>query len=147
MSSIIFCQLFVHPVFVPQKIACYRREAFAKVRDKHFYETLLILKPVLARPEVLEFVKKTKLTISGEAGELVTHEIWGRRKLTHIIGKAREGIYVYLKYKGSPALLKKMANNFGVSDTVLREMTVLVRDRKMREKKPKKIKPAVAPAA
>ena len=111
------------------------------------YETVLILKPVLADPEVVEFVEKTKLTITGEAGELVNHEIWGRRKLTHIIGKAREGIYVYLKYKGSPALLKKMAHNFGVSDTVLREMTVLVRDRKMREKKPKKIKPAVAPAA
>ena len=111
------------------------------------YETVLILKPVLADPEVAEFVEKTKLTITGEAGELVNHEIWGRRKLTHIIGKAREGIYVYLKYKGTPALLKKMAHNFSVSDTVLREMTVLVRDRKMREKKPKKIKPAVAPAA
>ena len=111
------------------------------------YETVLILKPVLADPEVLEFVEKTKLTITGEAGELVNHEIWGRRKLTHIIGKAREGIYVYLKYKGTSALLKKLAHNFSVSDTVMREMTVLVQDRKMREKKPKKIKPAVAPAA
>ena len=26
-----------------------------------------------------------------EGGELMAHEIWGRRKLTHIIGKAREG--------------------------------------------------------
>ena len=111
------------------------------------YETVLILKPVLADPEVVEFVEKTKLTITGEAGELVTHEIWGRRKLTHIIGKAREGIYVYLKFKGTSALLKKLAHNFSVSDTVMREMTVLVQDRKMREKKPKKIKPAVAPAA
>ncbi len=111
------------------------------------YETILILKPVLADPEIVEFVEKTKLTISGEAGEVLGHEIWGRRKLTHIIGKAREGVYVYLKYKSTPALLKKMSHNFGVSDTVLREMTVLVRDRKMPEKKPKKIKPAVVPAA
>ena len=113
------------------------------------YETVLILKPVLADPEVLEFVEKTKTAINGEAGELVTHEVWGRRKLTHIIGKAREGIYVYLKYKGNPALLKKMAHSFSVSDTVIRDMTVLVRDRKMREKKPKKIKTpaAAAPAA
>ena len=111
------------------------------------YETVLILKSVLADPEVLEFVEKTKLTISGESGEMVSHEIWGRRKLTHIIGKAREGSYVYLKYKGTPVLLKKLAHNFSVSDTVLREMTVLLRDRKMREKKPKKIKPAPAPAA
>ena len=111
------------------------------------YETILILKPVLADPEVVDFVDKTKLVISGESGELLTHEIWGRRKLTHIIGKAREGIYVYLKYKGNLELLKKLAHNFGVSDTVMRDMTVAVRDRKMREKKPKKIKTVSAPAA
>ena len=116
------------------------------------YESVLILKPVLADPEVVDFVEKTKLTIAGDAGsrdagELVAHEIWGRRKLTHIIGKAREGIYVYLKYKGSPALIKKLTHNFGVSDTVLRDMTVAVRDRKIREKKPKKAKPVAAAAA
>ena len=110
------------------------------------YETVLILKPVLSDPEVAEFVEKTKQVVTGEGGEIVTSEVWGRRKLTHFIGKAREGVYAYFKYKAQPALLKKLAHNFSVSDTVLRDMTVLVRDRKMREKKPKKAKPA-APAA
>lgn len=110
------------------------------------YETVLILKPVLSDPEVAEYVEKTKQTITGEGGEIVTSEVWGRRKLTHFIGKAREGVYAYFKYKAQPALLKKLAHTFSVSDTVLRDMTVLVRDRKMREKKPKKAKPA-APAA
>ncbi|MBI3288334.1 MAG: 30S ribosomal protein S6 [Elusimicrobia bacterium] len=113
------------------------------------YETVLILKPVLADPEVVEFVEKLKQTITSESGELTTHEIWGRRKLTHLIGKAREGVYVYFKFRGNPGLLKKLAHNFSVSDTVLRDMTVAVRDRKIREKKPKKAKPATvaAPAA
>jgi small subunit ribosomal protein S6 len=111
------------------------------------YETVLILKPVMSDPEVTEFVEKTKQTVMSEGGELMAHEIWGRRKLTHIIGKAREGIYAYMKYKGSPALLKKMAHNFSVSDEVLRDMTVSVRDRKIREKKPKKAKPASAASA
>lgn len=108
------------------------------------YETVLILKPVMSDPEVAEFVEKTKLVISGESGELINHEIWGRRKLTHIIGKAREGVYVYMKYKAAPSLLKKMSHNFSISDEVIRDMTVVAQDRKMREKKPKKIKPAVA---
>jgi small subunit ribosomal protein S6 len=108
------------------------------------YETVLILKPVLSDPEVAEYLEKTKQSISGEGGEFVNSEIWGRRKLTHFIGKAREGVYVYMKYKAGPALLKKMAHNFSVSDTVLRDMTVAVRDRKVREKKPKKAKPAPA---
>jgi small subunit ribosomal protein S6 len=111
------------------------------------YETVLILKPVMSDPEVAEYLEKTKQTISGEGGEIVNHEIWGRRKLTHAIGKAREGVYLYMKYKSTPALLKKLAHNFSVSDDVLRDMTVTVQDRKMREKKPKKAKPAAAAAA
>jgi small subunit ribosomal protein S6 len=108
------------------------------------YETVLILKPVLSDPEIAEFVEKTKTSISGDGGEIASSEIWGRRKLTHVIGKAREGVYIYLKYKAAPALLRKLAHNFSVSDNVLRDMTVAVRDRKIREKKPKKIKPAAA---
>ena len=122
--------------------------AFAIVSHiMQIYETVLILKPAMSDPEVAEFLEKTKATIAAESGEMVNHEIWGRRKLTHIIGKAREGVYVYLKYKAAPALLKKMAHNFGVSDDVIRDMTVVAQDRKMREKKPKKAKPAVAATA
>jgi small subunit ribosomal protein S6 len=108
------------------------------------YETVLILKPVLSDPEVAEFSEKVKQNIATDGGEVISHEIWGRRKLTHFIGKAREGVYAYFKYKATPALLKKMAHNFSVSDSVLRDMTVVVHDRKMREKKPKKAKPASA---
>jgi len=108
------------------------------------YETVLILKPVLSDPEVTEFADKTKQTISGEGGEIVSQEVWGRRKLTHMIGKAREGVYVYFKYKAAGALLKKLNHNFSISDTVIRNMTVVAQDRKMREKKAKAKK---APAA
>jgi small subunit ribosomal protein S6 len=110
------------------------------------YETVLILKPVMSDPEVAEYLEKLKQTISAESGEVVNHEIWGRRKLTHVIGKAREGVYLYIKYKSPPALLKKLAHNFSVSDDVMRDMTVLSQDRKMREKKPKKAKPVAAAA-
>ena len=110
------------------------------------YETVLILKPVMSDPEVAEYLEKLKQTITTESGEVVNHEIWGRRKLTHIIGKAREGVYLYIKYKSPPALLKKLAHNFSVSDDVMRDMTVLSQDRKMREKKPKKAKPVAAAA-
>ena len=110
------------------------------------YETVLILRPVMSDPEVAAYLEKLKQAISAEKGEVLNHEIWGRRKLTHIIGKAREGVYLYIKYKSAPALLKKLAHDFSVSDDVMRDMTVLAQDRKMREKKLKKAKPA-APAA
>jgi small subunit ribosomal protein S6 len=111
------------------------------------YETVLILKPVLSDPEVAEYAEKTKQTISSEGGEIVSQEVWGRRKLTHMIGKAREGVYVYFKYKAAGALLKKLSHNFAISDSVIRNMTVVAQDRKMREKKAKVKKTPAAPAA
>mgnify|MGYP001562797986 FL=1 len=112
------------------------------------YETVLILKPVMSDPEVAEFVEKTKQTIAGDGGEIVTQEIWGRRKLTHLIGKNRDGVYAFFKYKANAGLLKKLNHNFSISDNIMRNMTVLAQDRKMREKKKKpKAKVAAATAA
>ncbi len=110
------------------------------------YETVLILKPVLSDPEVAEFVEKTKQTIVGDSGEIVAQEIWGRRKLTHIIGKHREGVYAFFKYKANGGLLKKLSHNFSISDNIIRAMTVLAQDRKMREKKKKPKAKVAAPA-
>ena len=114
----------------------------------HIYETVLIMKPTLSDPEVAEYVEKTKQSISGDGGEIVNSEIWGRRKLTHLIGKNREGVYAWLKYRASGGLLKKLEHNFSINDNVLRNMTVLAQDRKYREKKKAKAKvPAAAAAA
>jgi small subunit ribosomal protein S6 len=111
------------------------------------YETVLILKPVLSDPEVAEVVEKTKKSISSDGGEIISQEIWGRRKLTHMIGKARDGVYAYFKYKSTPALLTKLNHNFAISDNVIRNMTVVAQDRKMREKKKKAKAPAAAAQA
>ena len=112
------------------------------------YETVLILRPVMSDPEVAEYVEKTKSSITSEGGEIVNQEIWGRRKLTHMIGKAREGVYAYFKYKGSPSLLRKLNHNFSIAENVMRNMTVVAQDRKLREKKKKpKAKAPAAPAA
>lgn len=110
------------------------------------YETVLILKPAMSDPEVADFVEKTKQTITADGGEIVSQEIWGRRKLTHMIGKAREGVYAYFKYRAGAATIKKMNHGFSITDNVMRNMTVVSRDRKLKVK-PKKAKAAPAAAA
>src|SRR3989339_1362249 len=100
--------------------------------DMRTYETVLILKPVLSDPEVAEWVEKTKQVISSDGGEVVSHEIWGRRKLTHLIGKTREGVYAYLKYRASPSLLRKLNHNFSVATDIIRNMTVVAQERKFK---------------
>ena len=109
------------------------------------YETVLIIKPALSDPEVAECVEKTKQVIATEGGEVVSQEIWGRRKLTHMIGKAREGVYAYLKYRANSALLKKLSHNFSVTGDILRNLTVVANERKFKVKEKKSKAPAAAP--
>jgi small subunit ribosomal protein S6 len=94
--------------------------------------------------EVAEFLDKTKGSIAGGGGEVVSQDNWGRRKLLHMIGKSREGVYLYFKYRAAPTLIEKLDHGFKVSDSVLRHSFTLMRERKVREKKPKKAKASAA---
>ncbi len=99
------------------------------------YETVFVLAPTLSEAELAGFVDKTRQTIAKEGGEVVSFETWGRRKLSHPIGKTREGIYACLKYKALPPLFKKISQDFRLDERVIREMTTLMREKRLREKK------------
>lgn len=90
------------------------------------YESVLILKPQLSDNEVNELVEKTKKIISGEGGEVLGEDRWGRRKLSAPIRAAREGNYIQLKFTGSPSALNKLDHHCKVTDSIMRCMTVRV---------------------
>ena len=98
----------------------------------HTYETVIVIKPQLSDPEVLEVIDKTKSLISGEGGEILNEDKWGRRKLTYPIRHAREGFYAYLKFKGPPAVLPKLNHHYRVVDSFLRTLTVQADERKLK---------------
>jgi len=94
------------------------------------YETVVVIKPQLSDPEVLEVIDKTKKVISGEGGEILNEDKWGRRKLTYPIRQAKEGFYAYLKFQGPANVLPKLSHHFRVADSFLRTMTVQANERK-----------------
>ena len=94
------------------------------------YETVIVIKPQLSDTEVLEVIDKTKSVISGEGGEILGEDKWGRRKLTYPIKQAKEGFYAYFKFKGPAAVLPKLSHHFRVVDHFLRTMTVQANERK-----------------
>ena len=115
---------------------------FATLIDVPIYETIIILKPTLTDSEVAEAVEKTKQTIVSGGGEVLSQEVWGRRKLTHMIGKSREGVYAYLKHRSSAQTLNKINHDFAITEKVIRNMSVVALDRKLKEKK--RSRPAAA---
>lgn len=101
------------------------------------YETVFVLKPALSEAELAAFMDKTRQGLIKDGGDVLSFEAWGRRKLSHPIGKTREGIYACIKYKAAPALSKKLAQDFRLDERIIREMTTLSQERKLREKKAK----------
>ncbi len=101
------------------------------------YETVFVLAPTLSEAELAGFMDKIRQTLTKEGGDVLSFEAWGRRKLSHPIGKTREGIYACLKYKAAPPLFKKMAQDFRLDERVIRELSTLIRERRLREKKVK----------
>lgn len=99
------------------------------------YETVFVLAPTLSEAELATFMDKTRQTLVKDGGDVLSFEAWGRRKLAHPIGKTREGIYACMKYKAAPPLFKRMIQDFRLDERIIREMTTLIHERKLREKK------------
>lgn len=95
------------------------------------YETVMVIKPQFSDPEVLELIEKTKKVISGEGGDILGEDKWGRRKLTYPIRQAREGFYAYIKFQAPTPTLGKLSHHFRVLDAFLRTLTVEAKERKL----------------
>jgi len=101
------------------------------------YESVLIIKPQLSDTEINELVEKTKKIISGDGGEVLAEDRWGRRKLSTPIKANREGNYVQLKFNGTPSVLNKLDHHCKVTDSIMRNMTIRVEIPKDKKKKVK----------
>lgn len=88
------------------------------------YESIIVVKPQLSDTEIGDLVEKTKQVLGQAGGEFLSDERWGRRKLSHPIKKCKEGFYLYMRYKLSPAAVNKLDNYFKISDPFLRCLTV-----------------------
>ncbi len=108
------------------------------------YESILVFKPVLSDTEVAEHVKKSQEAIIQDGGAVDIHEIWGRRKLTHPIGKNHEALYAYLRFKAAPALLKRLERDWTLSENIMRHMTSKPVERRPRPEKAKAPRPAAS---
>ena len=89
------------------------------------YESVIIVKPQLSDGEVGEFVNKVKTLITNKGGEVISEEKLGRRKFTHEVNHARDGFYLYLKFKAQATFIKELEGALKLNENVLRSMTML----------------------
>jgi len=86
----------------------------------NIYENMVILNANISDEEADASIAKIKELVTGQGGEVLKVEVWGRRKLSYEIKKQKKGLYVLLFYKTPAATVKKLEDFYKVSDAVLK---------------------------
>jgi small subunit ribosomal protein S6 len=92
------------------------------------YETIYVLRQETDPDTADKVATRIAEVVGRESGKLVKVETWGRRKLAYVVAKQRKGVYYYLKYLGSGAVVVELERNLRMIDNVLKFQTVLLRD-------------------
>ncbi len=90
----------------------------------NIYENVVILNAAISDEEAETAVSKIKDVITGQGGEVLKVDVWGRRKLAYEIKKQKKGLYVLLVYKTPSATVRKLEEFYKVYDAVLKYMVL-----------------------
>ncbi|MFA4919177.1 MAG: 30S ribosomal protein S6 [Thermodesulfovibrionales bacterium] len=99
----------------------------------NIYENIIIMNAAISDEEAEAAVTKIKDLVTGQGGEVLKVDVWGRRKLAYDINKQKKGLYVLLIYKTPAATVKKLEDFYKVFDVVLKYMVVRLEKKQVQE--------------
>ncbi len=88
------------------------------------YETVLIINPNLEAEDVERIANDVKETISGSGGIVAKVDNWGKRRLAYEVQGNRDGIYILIHFEAEPGLIQTLARGFGLTEQIIKYMTV-----------------------
>ena len=94
------------------------------------YEVLYLITPELDEEAYRAVMDKFAGIITGNGGEVVKQEEWGKRKLAYAIDYKTEGYYVFVGFNGASELPKELSRNFGINENVIRSQIVKLLEKK-----------------
>ena len=92
------------------------------------YEVGLVISPDLEEEALTEAINKIEQWIGNDGGQVLNTNHWGRRKLAYPIRKFRDGYYIFFTAEMEPRAVKTLEQNFNISESVLRYLTILLED-------------------
>ena len=89
------------------------------------YETLFAVSGNLVEEDAKAVIEKF-VTLINENGSDVNVNEWGKRRLAYPINYVTEGYYVLVSYKSEPSFPLELERVFGITEGVIRNMTLAV---------------------
>lgn len=89
------------------------------------YESVVIFRPDLEEEKHKEAVEKFKKLLSDNGAEIVSVDVWGKKKLAYEIKKHKEGFYVFFVFDSEPNAVSEFERVLKISDEAIRYLVVL----------------------
>lgn len=101
------------------------------------YETVIVLAPEVEEQEQKNFCEKLGAIIKENGGAVEGIDFWGKKKLAYPINKKEEGNYICMTYRTDGERVKELERVLRVTETVLRFLTVKIKEKKVKVRKEK----------
>ena len=88
------------------------------------YEMVYIVSPRLSSEEAERATAWVDGLIRGGGGELLSTDVWGRRRLAYPIKHQFEGTYVYSTFRLEPQATRRIESELSLSENVLRHLMI-----------------------
>lgn len=86
------------------------------------YEALYIIVPEIDEETTKAAIEKFKGIVESNAGEVVSVDEWGKRRLAYAIDYKTEGYYVLMSFNSAPELPAELERNFKNDERIMRYM-------------------------
>ncbi len=90
------------------------------------YEVVIIVNPELDETALTGVVDRVKSWITDASGIVEKVDVWGKRRMTYIIRKQREGQYVLFQAQFAPAFAAELERNLRFLEPVIRFLITAV---------------------
>ncbi len=87
------------------------------------YETIFVLDTALEEEAINALSEKFQKLIA-DNGTVESVDVWGKRKLAYPIDFKTEGYYVLVNFSSAPEFPKELDRVYGITDGVLRTITI-----------------------
>ncbi|NLW06472.1 MAG: 30S ribosomal protein S6 [Clostridia bacterium] len=84
------------------------------------YEAVFVIKPDLEADATAAIVEKFTQLIADQGGEVTKLTQWGKKRMAYEVRKYREGYYVLMEIKGTPAVVQELERVFKITEEILR---------------------------
>ncbi len=87
------------------------------------YETIFVLDSALEEEKITALSEKFQKLIA-DNGTVESVDVWGKRKLAYPIDFKTEGYYVLVNFASNPQFPKELERIYGITDGVMRSITI-----------------------